>query len=211
MIEEGGRPGHPRLRQGNWLGRVIRGIRPDRNPLRRKSDRAETFILAGSLAVAIAAAPFAAGVAGEAGHAAALRAERGELASSHEVKAVLLQSAPDAAAGYPLGSEFPVQARWSPPGGRDLTGQLMVPAGTPKGTAIDVWVDSAGRLTGPPLQPSQVAAQADLASAGAIAGIALLYLCEAVVVRRVLVRRRLAAWDAEWAVTEPAWNRQRWW
>jgi hypothetical protein len=86
----------------------------------------------------------------------------------------------------------------------------MVPAGTPKGTTVDVWLDPAGKLTVPPLDPGQVAGQADLASTGAIASIALLYLCEAVVVRQVLNRRRMAAWDAEWAVTGPAWNRQRW-
>ncbi|HEV3383068.1 MAG TPA: hypothetical protein VG142_19040 [Trebonia sp.] len=188
----------------------MRGIAPDRNPLRRKSDRVEAWVLGGSLAVAIAVAPFAAQLAGEAGHSSAQRAERTESASSHEVRAVLLQSVGGTVSGYPFGSTFPARARWSPPGGGDRTTQVMVPAGTPKGTTVDVWLDPAGKLTVPPLDPGQVAGQADLASTGAIASIALLYLCEAVVVRQVLNRRRMAAWDAEWAVTGPAWNRQRW-
>jgi hypothetical protein len=210
VIKKGGRPGHARPRQGNWLGRAIRGIRPDRNPLRRKSDRAETYILAGSLAAAIAVAPFAAQLASQAGQAAAQRTQRSELASSHEVKAVLLQSAGRTASGYPFGSEFPVRVRWSTPGGPERTAQIVVPAGTREGSTVNVWVNTAGHLTSPPLNAGEVAGQADLASAGAIAGLALLYLCEAVVVRQVVNRRRLAAWDADWAVTEPAWNRQRW-
>ncbi|MGH3170412.1 MAG: Rv1733c family protein [Trebonia sp.] len=210
MFKKGGRPGHGWLRRGSWLRRAIRGTRPDRNPLRRRSDRVEVYVLAGSLAVAIAVTPFAAHLAGEAGHAAAQNAERNELASSHEVKAVVLQSVGGTPSDYSFDSVYPAEVRWSSPGGHDRTGQVAMPAGTRKGATVDVWVDTAGQLTSPPLNAGQVAGQADLASAGAIAGIALLYLCESVLVRQLATRRRLAAWDAEWAVTGPAWNRQRW-
>jgi hypothetical protein len=168
-------------------------------------------VLAGSLAAVIAAAPFAAQLAGEAGHTAAQHVANNERAATHEVKAVLLQSPNDTASGYSFDSTVPGRVRWTPPGGGPArTGQVIVPSGTAKGTTIDVWVDHAGQLTSPPLNAGQVAGQADIASTGAIAGLALLYLCEAVIIRQVLTRRRLAAWDADWAVTEPAWNRQRW-
>jgi hypothetical protein len=168
-------------------------------------------VLAGSLAAVIAAAPFAAHLAGEAGQAAAQRAANSERAATHEVKAVLLRSADDTTSGYSFDSTVPGEVRWTPPGGgHERTGQVIVSSGTAKGTTIDVWVGPGGQLASPPLNAGQVAGQADLASTGAIAGLALLYLCEAVVVRQVLARRRLAAWDADWAVTEPAWNRQRW-
>jgi hypothetical protein len=168
-------------------------------------------VLAGSLAAVIVAAPFAAQLAGEAGQAAAQRAANSERAATHEVKAVLLQSADDTTSGYSFDSTVPGEVRWTPPGGgHERTGQVIVASGTAKGTTIDVWVDAAGQLASPPLNAGQVAGQADLASTGAIAGLALLYLCEAVVIRQVLNRRRLAAWDADWTVTEPAWNRQRW-
>jgi hypothetical protein len=38
--------------------------------------------------------------------------------------------------------------------------------------------------------------------AGCAAGVAA--------IRQLLNRRRMAAWEADWSVTEPAWNRQRW-
>jgi hypothetical protein len=86
----------------------------------------------------------------------------------------------------------------------------MAPPGTAKGQPVPVWTTASGTLVGPPLEPGQVAGQADLAAVAAITGIGLLYLCEAAAVRKILSRRRMTAWDADWAVTEPLWNRQRW-
>jgi hypothetical protein len=45
--------------QGRWLCRVVRGARPDQNPLRRGTDRLEAYLLAGLFATAAAAAPLA--------------------------------------------------------------------------------------------------------------------------------------------------------
>jgi hypothetical protein len=196
--------------QSHWFRRHIRGVRPDRNPLRRKSDRLETYILAGSAVAAIAAAPFAAQLASQASRAAAQHTSQAQLASSHEVTALTLQAAAGTTDGYSLQSQFPVQARWTTVTGQTRTGQIMVPPGTTKGATVPVWTNAAGQATNPPLAPGQIAGQADLGAMGAITGVALLFTCEAVIVRRTLNRRRLAAWDADWAVTAPMWNRQRW-
>jgi hypothetical protein len=185
-------------------------VRPDRNPLRRKSDRLETYILAGSAVAAIAAAPFAAQLASQASRAAAQHTSQAQLASSREVTALTLQAAAGTTDGYSLQSQFPVQARWTAVTGQTRTGQVMVPPGTTKGSVVPVWTNAAGQATNPPLGPGQIAGQADLGAMGAITGVALLFTCEAVLVRRTLNRRRLAAWDADWAVTAPMWNRQRW-
>lgn len=199
------------MRQGRWLSRFVRGRRPDRNPLRRRSDRVETYLLGGLLAAGIAGAPFAAQAAGHVTYVALLRAEHVQQATRHQVRAELLQRAGNTLVS---GSEFdisvPVRARWTAITGVPQTGQLMAPTGSPQGTIVTVWTDSSGALVNPPLQPGQVAGQADLAAAGAVAGIGILYLCQAAFIRQVLNRRRMAAWDADWALTEPMWNRQRW-
>jgi nitrate reductase gamma subunit len=75
---------------------------------------------------------------------------------------------------------------------------------------VGVWTDAAGHLADSQLTDDQVAGQADLAETGTIIGMAALFGCEMLIVRRVINRRRMAAWDADWAVTGPAWNRQRW-
>ncbi len=80
-------------------------------------------------------------------------------------------------------------------------------AGSPKGTTLTVWTDASGALTSPPPPPGQASAQAGESAGGAVAGIGVLYLGEAAVVRLVLHRRRMAAWDADWTLTEPTWNR----
>jgi hypothetical protein len=203
------RSGQAWQRRGRWHRRVLRGLRPDRNPLRRTSDRVETYLLMALFLVAAAGAPFAALAASHAAHDAALHAEQVQMASRHQVRAVLTQPA-GSGVGYTLTSEVPVQATWTSVAGVRRAGDVIAPAGSPKGTAVTVWTDTAGDLTSPPLLNSQVAGQADMAAVCAIAGVGVLYLCEAAVLRRVLHKRRISAWDADWEVTARAWNRQSW-
>ena len=196
--------------QGRRLGRLVRGLRPDRNPLRRTSDRVESYLLAGLLVAALAGAPFAAQAASHAAYAGALRAEQAQLATRHQVRATLTGPAGNNNSTYTLSAEVPVQAAWTTPAGERRTADILALAGTPKGAAVMVWTDAQGNLSSPPLQPSQVAGQGDVAALGAIVAVAALYLCATGIVRSVMYRRRMAAWAADWAVTAPTWNRQRW-
>ena len=111
---------------------------------------------------------------------------------------------------FALSTAVLAQATWTSATGVRQTGDVLALAGSPKGTAVTIWTDAQGNLTSPPLQLSQVAGQADVAALGAIVAIVALYLCATGVVRYVMYRRRMAAWDADWAVTAQAWNRQRW-
>jgi len=111
---------------------------------------------------------------------------------------------------YTLSTVVPVQAAWTSPAGERRTAEILALAGTPKGTRVTIWTDAQGNLSSPPLQPSQVAGQGDVAALGAIVAVAALYLCATGAVRYVMYRRRMAAWEADWAVTAQAWNRQRW-
>jgi hypothetical protein len=72
-----------------------------------------------------------------------------------------------------------------------------------------VWADAADRLTGPPLQPAQVRGQAFLAAVLAPIVLGLILLTAGQLAHFMLVRRRLAAWDAEWRATGPQWTRRR--
>jgi len=205
-----GRTVRARNTQGRWLGRLVRGLRPDRNPLRRTSDRVESYLLAGLLVAALAGAPFAAQAASHAAYAGALRAEQAQLATLHQVRAVLTRPAGSDNGTYTLSTVVPVQAAWTSPAGERRTAEILALAGTPKGTRVTIWTDAQGNLSSPPLQPSQVAGQGDVAALGAIVAVAALYLCATGAVRYVMYRRRMAAWEADWAVTAQAWNRQRW-
>jgi hypothetical protein len=76
----------------SWTARLLRGRRLDRNPLRRRSDRAETVVLGALLAAFLATAPFAAYAAGGWAHASAMRDAQAQRASLVQVTATLLRA-----------------------------------------------------------------------------------------------------------------------
>ncbi len=188
----------------------MRGLCPDRNPLRRTSDRVETSLLVGLFVATAAGAPFAVHAASDTAYGAALRTEQTQVATRHEVRAVLTQAAGSTASAYTLSTEVPVRASWTSAAGVKRTGEILALAGSAKGSEVTIWTDARGDVTSPPLQLSQVAGQGQVAALGAIVGIAALFLSETALVRYVMNRRRMAAWDADWAVTAQAWNHQSW-
>lgn len=199
------------ISRGNRLARFTRGIRPDRNPVRRTSDKLETFLLAGSVVAAAAAGPFVVPAVAGASHAGAVRAQASERATRYEIKAGLTQRAADGGDGYSSAYHVLARAAWRAPDGTHRSGVVTAPGGAPAGTPVTIWTDRHGDMTGPPLDASQIASQSDLAGAAAAGGIAVLLLSEAAVVRWVLERRRMRDWDADWAMTEPQWTRRQYW
>lgn len=191
----------------SWLCRLVRGVRPDRNPLRRGTDRLEACLIAVLFVASAAAAPFAAQAASHAAYQSALHAQQEQLNTRHKVPAVLTTRA-GTTSGYALQAEIPTQASWTSVTGKPGSGEVLALAGSPKGTIVKVWTDDSGNLVSPPLVGTQVSGQGDVAAIVAVAGIGFLFLTEAAVLRHVLYRRRMAAWDADWLVTERAWHRQ---
>lgn len=70
----------------NWLARLVRGRRLDRNPLRRGSDRAETVVFCALLAGFLAAAPFAMHTAGSWTYATSAREAQAQRATLRQVR-----------------------------------------------------------------------------------------------------------------------------
>jgi hypothetical protein len=81
-------PGRPRRRT-----RLARALGLDRNPLRRASDRAETWIRIGLLAIFLIAGPMAALGAGGWAYHAGITAAPVQAARAHHVKAAVFQPA----------------------------------------------------------------------------------------------------------------------
>lgn len=191
-----------------WLVRLLRGLRPDRNPLRRGSDRAETVVLAALLAAFLAGAPFAASAAGHWGFASATREAQAQRASLTQVTATLVQKAP-IWSGYGAGTGAVTQARWRAPDGRTRTGEVFVTAGELTGGTVRIWVDQSGRLARPPLTRGQVTGRTQFLAGAAVSGLAVLLAVAGWLAHRSLDRRRLAGWDADWLATGPRWSPRR--
>jgi hypothetical protein len=192
-----------------WLLRAIRGARPDRNPLRRGTDRLEACLLVGLFVVLAAVTPFAARLADHASYVGALHARQEQLATRHQVRAVLTGDA-GPAGGYSLNAYVLTPATWTSVAGVRRSGEVPADPGSRKGTAVTIWTDPGGYLDSPPLTVSEVASQAEAAAVGVVVAAVVACLAGTCAIRQLLNGRRMAAWEADWLATAPTWNRQRW-
>jgi hypothetical protein len=196
----------PYPRRRAWL----RELWPDRNPLRRSSDRLAAAIVAAALVTFLVGAPIAALAAGWWAQVAASQVARAQHASWRQVSAVLVAGAPGAMdVGYGAAAPPEARARWTAPDGTARRGYVLVPVGTQAGRTVRIWVDRAGWQTGPPLRPDQVAGQTVLAMVVALFTLGAVLVCAGALGLQAVDRRRLAAWDAEWQTTGPQWTSLR--
>ena len=184
-----------------WL-RGVRGWWPDRNPLRRRCDRAEAALVTALVAVFVAGAPLLAVSAGRQAHDGGPRTGQAQRVGWHQVPAVLRTATIQRFAPSPATA----WARWAAPGGVPHTGRVLAPAGLAAGAVVKVWVDAAGRLAGPPALSGQRNGRALADGIVAVFLLAELLWGAALAARGVADRRRLAAWDAEWRAIGPAWG-----
>jgi hypothetical protein len=197
-------PGRPP--RSSRLRRLVRGWRLDRNPLRRRSDRVETAIIGLLFAFFLVGAPLAWHFAGSWAYPVYAREAKAERALIHQVPATLLKTAPGWSASGP-GAEVNVQ--WKAPGGQLRTAPVFIPDGAVAGATVMVWIDQAGQLTDPPLEQAQVASRAQLARVLADIALAVTVLVTGALTHKLLVRRRLAAWEADWLAKGPDWSPRR--
>jgi hypothetical protein len=195
---------------GRMGRRWIRGWWPDRNPLRRRSDRVETAVATGLLATLFVLGPAVAVIGANGAYRASLRLQETEQASVHRAKAVLLVNAPGPSYNFAGVRVLPeVRARWAAPGSMARTGLVIVAGPAAAGSTVDIWVDASGRLAGPPLQHKPVTGQAVLGAMVGLSALAFVLACAWAMTRRTLRRRRLAAWDDDWGITSPRWTSRR--
>jgi hypothetical protein len=188
--------------------RLTRKLGLEANPLRRRTDKIATWLMAQFLVVVLIGAPLFAIAAftwaARAG-AAEQRAER----SWREVPAVLLRSVPvpDSFAGGVFGYSW-VPARWTAPSGKVRVGDIPVEVGLTAGRKVRLWVDAAGTPTDLPLTHRAIVARAATAAAVATAALLIALSSLALIVRWLLDRRRLADWELAWAIVGPQWTKR---
>jgi hypothetical protein len=187
-------------------GRAVPFLWPDRNGLRRRWDRIESAVVIGLAALFLVAGPAAAIAAGRAADRAALGQARGEQ-PWRQVTATLIRPGAQDLQSASGGSTLFVRARWSA-GGPSRTGRVPVsPAQWKRGTAA-VWVDAAGRLTGPPGAAASRAPEVSLAAAAGALGLAGVLFLAGAGARVLLDRRRMAGWETAWRAVGPQWSRR---
>lgn len=179
------------------LGAALRELMPDANPLRRRCDRVEAWILVALCIVFVTGGPVAAAIAGGYVYAAGLRAER----ISHPVSATVLSNGRRS----DLGQTTSALVSWTSSGGDARVSRVHVPAAARAGSVVRAWADGSGQLTGAPPRGAELAANVAVAASFTFVALGALLMSAAVIVRHVLRRRRMAAWEADWRSIEPRW------
>ncbi|MFJ9347999.1 hypothetical protein [Streptomyces sp. NPDC101237] len=181
-----------------------------RNPLKRRGDTLEAWVLLGAWLFTLAA-----GVAG--GLAAARSVEGGlarERAEWRPVVAHVLDRAPggsgaetETESGSSGGERVWARVGWTVADGSAHTGQARVGAGSGIGTPVTVWTDLHGHLVTRPATASEARLRSVLI--GGLVGLsaAAVPFVAGLVARGRLERRRMDRWDAEWSRLGPQWGR----
>jgi hypothetical protein len=187
------------------MSRLVRWL-AGRNALRRPVDRIEGAVLVALSAALLVAVAVAALLGMHTYHS-----QRAASASLRPAVAVLIQAGPIYVSPAYIGQ---AEARWRDRGGGEGSGVLTTVStpdivGAAAGARIPVWLDRSGQPAAPP--GGQVAmilnALAEAAAAAGGAAVALL-ICYTLC-RLALDRRRLAAWESAWSLTEPRWTTRR--
>ena len=193
-----------------WVAALARRMGVDANPLRRGCDRAEAWLRLGLVLVFLIASPLAAFGLGHLTNDASIRAARAEAANEHQVAAVLLHRV-SRNSDDPLYSTSELawaQAKWTAPDGRRRVGEVPAAVGSRAGRRVPIWVNNLGQLVYPPIGQGQIASRIIAVVALTPAILAIILLGAGWLIRRLLDRRRMASWAAEWSAVEPLWTKR---
>ncbi|WP_412078691.1 hypothetical protein ACLF6K_35315 [Streptomyces xanthophaeus] len=136
-----------------------------------------------------------------------VRAAHAEALHRHRVSATTVGEADRAPpARFNSARMTTAQAAWEYPASHRHTDSVLVPAGTPVGGTVTVWVDDAGREALAPRSDGELASTAVAVGAAAF-GVLVLSAGGAVWLRlRRVETRSLAARAREWDLVEPRWS-----
>ena len=198
-------------RPGESLARLARWLGFDRNPLRRGTDRVEGALRLVMIIVVVAVVPATAVAAGRWAYHYVVHQAQAQQAVEHQVTAVLLVDAPATGTPDPYTSVQTawVPARWQPPGQPYRTGEVLAVAGARKGSTVRTWIGPSGAVTDPPLDHRVIRGDVLMAVTATLLASGVLLLAAAGLARRMLDRRRLRAWEAEWRTSGPLWSGHR--
>ena len=184
---------------------LARRLGLDRNELRRASDRIEAWFMIVLVVAFVPLAVLATSAATRWVHDSGEQELRAEL-SLRQVTGVLLPRTPAVEPARPGSPWFWEPARWSD-AGVTRTGPVPVPAGTPPGASVSIWINDAGQAQLPPVTATQVTARVVAAAVVTPPAVAFFLWLAWRGLRWRLDRHRLARWGRAWSVVERIWTR----
>lgn len=192
---------HPRLQ------RRLRAWGFDRNPMRRRVDRVETWTATVLLVLLLVVVPIAAVVTMARVYDNGVRAEHHQAATRFRVTATVLTNGELTADSSGNGVGQVVTVGWHTRWGAYQRAAVPEMPGDRIGAHRRLWVTASGAVVGRPRDRAQTVSDTVLAGLFAITGATLPFVGVHSLVRRRLDRKRMAAWEADWALTAPRWIR----
>lgn len=173
------------------------------NPLRRRVDVVEAWIILMAWLCAVAGGLAAAWVAGS-------TADEGydRMRATHRpVPAVVVRPAKSQAATGPT-SHRRVRAtvRWTGTDGQAHTATTQVKRGATPGQSVRVWTNAHGRLTAKPLSPANALFQSAMVGLTAAGGAGVVVLLVVQGLQACLGRRRMRLWAEDWERADGRWG-----
>ncbi|MFC8434968.1 hypothetical protein [Streptomyces sp. NPDC057253] len=176
-----------------------------RNPLRRRCDRVEAWIVLATWIVALAGGL----LAGEAAGSAMEDDLATRRAAVHAVSAVLIEDADGTPAVTEdgIGDTVHAKVRWTAADGSAHTGLTRTEPGRAKGSSVTVWIDRRGDLARAPLTAGEARLQSALAGVLVAVGTGAVAFGCGRLARLRLDRRRMRDWESEWERVAPSGGR----
>ncbi|MFD5256344.1 hypothetical protein ACFWM5_26350 [Streptomyces bobili] len=178
-----------------------------RNPLRRRSDSVEAWIVLVTWTLALLGSL----IVGQMTLQSVQDGIASRRAQVHAVSAELTENAPNTQAVTASGSSSDMvwaKVRWTSADGSTHTDRAQVEPGGKAGSTATVWTDRTGKLVSEPTTATE--AMLESAFAGVLVGMSVGagVLFGGWLVRRHLERRRMGEWDAEWKQVGPQWRKR---
>ncbi|WP_030803629.1 hypothetical protein [Streptomyces sp. NRRL F-2799] len=175
-----------------------------RNPLRRRADVVEAWVLVGAWLLTL----LAGAVAGLVTARAVERDLAQERAATHPMIAYVVTHAPGrSGARSSTGERVWAEVRWTAPDGSPRTGQVRVTPGAATGAPVAIRTDGHGRLANRPATPTEATVRAAFIGTLAATAAAAAPCAASRLLLTRLERHRLSLWDAEWSRLGPQWGR----
>ena len=189
-----------------WM-KLARRMGCDSNPLRRRCDRIEAWLLPAAVVVFLALCPLVAGVSSLWTRADNTARQHAAL-SWTSVPAVLLEAVPG-----PEQADHGANTwlSWTPATwtfrGQHYSGPVPAVSGTRAGATVIARLSPAGQVELPPLSARQLSARASTATTLTLFALAMVLTVLCGVAKRILDQRRLAGWETAWLSVGPRWSR----
>ncbi|MGI5192467.1 Rv1733c family protein [Streptomyces sp. CA-288835] len=175
-----------------------------RNPLRRRSDELESWLLLATWTLMLVTGLLA-GLGTAHAVESTLAQQRAEW---HPVLALTTENTPAASTSAASHERIWAEVRWTAADGAPHTGQARVDPGSTAGTPVVVWTDRDGHLVTKPASAHQAGLRAGMSGVLVGACAAAVPLGGGRLLRKRLDQRRMEQWDAEWEKFGPQWGRK---